>query len=317
MLLETNRQQHDNSTMASTPITTVGDNDVLLGRGAVLLFHPGNVMYRRVVQDHRSEYLLANRADKKHVAYKVMRCIEDQHGGRFLKRLHEDKACDEWFIADPQTTMEKVKQSLRERPRRKMNHQDRTTTPSPTSPRGFQSTTTSRTTTATSLTTSFATENNRGNNNHQISMPKMRQQLLPPPMQPSALLLPCRKPLSPPATLCQQSERVFYDDKQKHDDITMMATTTLQALTGGGGLSPSPSSSSSRPPTLPSRGRPTTAARLRSHVLLQPPAVVDDEPQVLYQDGYTKDCPIRQRQQALYLRALRELEDPGAAWSSS
>lgn len=109
-------------------ITLVANkDDVLGGRGSVVLFHPGNVRYRRIVREHQQEYASARKEEKVLVAMKVMDIIAS-NGARFLKRLpqlgslsEEAAAFDDqeqgWVEVSQSDALDKVKQSLREKPK--------------------------------------------------------------------------------------------------------------------------------------------------------------------------------------------------------
>ena len=68
-------------------ITTVGPNDILLGRGAPFTENPGNIKFRELVGTRHMYYSAAKRQkDKQLVAWRVLKEIEAR-GGRFLKQL--------------------------------------------------------------------------------------------------------------------------------------------------------------------------------------------------------------------------------------
>lgn len=96
------------------PIVTPNTNDVLSGRGGRVNGHSGNVQFRRILADHKDEYLCQStkKLDKAFVAYSVVEFIRRdlKPAGRFLK---EDKNGLWWDIGDARATR-KVGQALRE-----------------------------------------------------------------------------------------------------------------------------------------------------------------------------------------------------------
>jgi hypothetical protein len=102
---------------------SVGMNDVLLGRGAPIINHEGNVRFRKLVNERKSRYLNSIRhQDKNDVAQEIVNLI-DSRGGRFLLKVERshDKVklgiCTDdagWITADDYIIFQKVKQALRE-----------------------------------------------------------------------------------------------------------------------------------------------------------------------------------------------------------
>lgn len=94
------------------------DADVLFGRGSSILFHPGNVRYRRLIEENRTEYMATSRGMKTDFAQKLVKsmCTE---GGRFLKRKSPN---DKWTEVKGTAVVEKVKQALREKRKAEPSH---------------------------------------------------------------------------------------------------------------------------------------------------------------------------------------------------
>lgn len=88
------------------------DNDVVCGRGAPTLVHPGNQAYRALIQQHETAYLCAKRADKPIIATEVIETLKNR-GVRFVRRERNNKGAG-WVILDEKKVYEKICQSLRE-----------------------------------------------------------------------------------------------------------------------------------------------------------------------------------------------------------
>lgn len=69
-------------------ISELNDHDVLSGRGGRINNHPGNVAFRRIVEDYKKEYLdpRTRKLEKAHVAARLVAQIRSSNPpGRFLK----------------------------------------------------------------------------------------------------------------------------------------------------------------------------------------------------------------------------------------
>ena len=104
-------------------VTKVNDNDVQLGRGRPVITSQGNLRFRRLILEHRVEYTSTTRHNVKDgIARRILSTIAVR-GGRFLRRLESaserellgmqdgDQA---WATVDDETSLQKVKQALRE-----------------------------------------------------------------------------------------------------------------------------------------------------------------------------------------------------------
>jgi hypothetical protein len=104
-------------------VTELTPNDVLFGRGAPNIFYIGNLRFRDIVSQRKSDFMGTGRHHvKQEIAQQVFRQIE-QSNGRFLRKI---KTKDEarklghpegtagWVVVDKEAAMRKVKQALRE-----------------------------------------------------------------------------------------------------------------------------------------------------------------------------------------------------------
>ena len=74
--------------------TNVNNKDVLSGRGGRVNNHPGNVAFRRIVEDYKHEYLdpRTRKSEKPHVAARLVAQIRSS-SGRFLKEDGDNPGC--------------------------------------------------------------------------------------------------------------------------------------------------------------------------------------------------------------------------------
>lgn len=106
------RQTSDNErsiTPTRGEILYIGDDDVLCGRGAPNIHHPGNQYFRSLVKARQEEYSQVRRPDKVAVVASILNAIENR-GGRFLRQL----SSGEWEEVHNAIAYEKVCQALRE-----------------------------------------------------------------------------------------------------------------------------------------------------------------------------------------------------------
>ena len=84
------------------------DNDVLLGRGAAIMMHPGNRQYLDWVEQCKPAYHAANSLETKNIlAYRVVNAVRDCQKGRFLERAEE---ADGWREVSIERALTKTKQ---------------------------------------------------------------------------------------------------------------------------------------------------------------------------------------------------------------
>jgi hypothetical protein len=94
---------------ASGPVT-VTSVDVLSGRYNYSFNHEGNNFFRDAIQDNREEYQAASRrAIKNQITQSVIRLVQAERGGRFLKL--NDK--NQWEVMSDDMVYEKVSHALR------------------------------------------------------------------------------------------------------------------------------------------------------------------------------------------------------------
>lgn len=114
----------DKATAQNLWITELNDNDVQLGRGAVILKTPGHVRFRRLVQESRPEYTASSKhIVKQEIAERIMNTIGGR-GGRFVRKVEtvaeKEKLGaplelqDVYVVVDEDAVIQKIKQALRE-----------------------------------------------------------------------------------------------------------------------------------------------------------------------------------------------------------
>ena len=94
-------------------IAEPGLNDCLFGRGGGTNHHPGNKLYRKIVEDRKEVYLTSKRLDKPLVAMDIInewRALDPP--GRFLKQNDKTKL---WEDVGDKKAREKTSQALREK----------------------------------------------------------------------------------------------------------------------------------------------------------------------------------------------------------
>lgn len=109
---------------AGNPWTSeLNDNDVLLGRGAVILKTEGHIRFRRLIQENKPEYTASGRHSvKNEIAMRILATISSR-GGRFVRKLESDtdkakygapSESDAYLIVGEEASLQKIKQALRE-----------------------------------------------------------------------------------------------------------------------------------------------------------------------------------------------------------
>jgi hypothetical protein len=102
-----NVTQHDGR--MSSIIVDVNSNDVLCGRGGLSNRHPGNRLFRRLVNHNKKIYQNSNNSSyKNRMADSIVTAIA-RIGGRFLRK--ENKS---WVRVPPKVAHRKTAQALRE-----------------------------------------------------------------------------------------------------------------------------------------------------------------------------------------------------------
>ena len=91
---------------------TPHEHDVLSGRGGHINSHPGNKLFRRLVDDEYIEYIRADNKGKKTIAKGIIYTIQNaKPPGRFL---HLDTNTDQWSLMSYDSLLRKVCQRFRE-----------------------------------------------------------------------------------------------------------------------------------------------------------------------------------------------------------
>ena len=96
--------------MAIKDITDPSDTDVLCGRSSAAVRHPGNQMYRRLVNENKDLYITSAKTYKINVSRSIVGAIREQRG-RFLE-IDNDK--NTWYDIGDKKAIEKTSQALRE-----------------------------------------------------------------------------------------------------------------------------------------------------------------------------------------------------------
>jgi hypothetical protein len=104
-------------------VTSLKSTDVLFGRGSGPNDHEGNVLFRSLIRERKSEYMATNhRQTKAKIAREIVDAVLAKNG-RFLKKIDPaeakelgiPKGVDAWTPVDERTIMEKAKQALRQK----------------------------------------------------------------------------------------------------------------------------------------------------------------------------------------------------------
>ena len=105
-------------------VIDVSEVDILLGRGAPIIKHPGNVRFRELVRSRKAEYRRTSQnTGKDLIARELMQEIASRNG-RFLRQIDTieealalgvPEGVKAWRIADDEVVLQKVKQTLRDR----------------------------------------------------------------------------------------------------------------------------------------------------------------------------------------------------------
>ena len=100
-------------------VTSLGPNDVLMGRGAVQTEYEGNRRLRKLVMEHQDAYSRSKKhKEKQQIVWAIVGTMQAQ-GGRFLRRVEQSGRMispeeETWeVIDDGKLIVDKVKQ-LRE-----------------------------------------------------------------------------------------------------------------------------------------------------------------------------------------------------------
>jgi hypothetical protein len=117
-VLTMNRENHR--------VTTLNENDVLLGRGGRVYMYNGNQQLRDLAQSHLSNYNRAVKSGKPLIAKEITSKIQTMYPpGRFLKKVSKK---NEWREVSNVVAVEKVSQVLRDIRRRSSSKETAGTT---------------------------------------------------------------------------------------------------------------------------------------------------------------------------------------------
>jgi hypothetical protein len=103
-----NERNFEESLMVTEILVT--EHDVLCGRGAPNLHHPGNQYFRSLVKAHQKAYSRIPRRDKGVLVQSILNDIRER-GGRFLRQQQSPRI---WVEVHHAIAYEKVCQALRE-----------------------------------------------------------------------------------------------------------------------------------------------------------------------------------------------------------
>ena len=103
-----------NNRLKDNELSTLSENDVLLGRGTPTNTHNGNITFRHVVKNYKGSYLCArNNYEKYMIAMEVQQKIKSlSPPGRFIRRYFKTNT---WIEIDDNEIRQKICQALREK----------------------------------------------------------------------------------------------------------------------------------------------------------------------------------------------------------
>lgn len=98
----------------SSPFGTLGDDDIVCGRGAPVNHHIGNERFRELVLGYNKSYFVAKRSEKPKIAMKILDVLASR-GARFVRRIKGASAvAARWEEVSHKIAYEKVCQALRD-----------------------------------------------------------------------------------------------------------------------------------------------------------------------------------------------------------
>jgi hypothetical protein len=112
-------------TISGVVVTELNNYDVLFGRGMPILKQTGNNRFRTLIAKHRDEYRAVNRHTHKNEIARRINLTIRALGGRFMRKIEStkdkmiykiDDNFQAWVVVDEKTSLQKVKQTLRELP---------------------------------------------------------------------------------------------------------------------------------------------------------------------------------------------------------
>ena len=94
-------------------VDEIRPHDILCGRGGMTNNHFGNKRFRKLVDEHRRDYIDASKIKKPDVARLIVKTIRSETpAGRFLKK---DAKTGKWYEISNRKAAEKASQALREK----------------------------------------------------------------------------------------------------------------------------------------------------------------------------------------------------------
>lgn len=106
------KDEDSSPAMLTSDAVPLRDCDIVCGRGANTMTHPGNQDYRTLVKQHEAEYICAKRSDKPVITMRVMDELKSK-GVRFVRREKSEMGLY-WVEIGETKIYEKICQSLRE-----------------------------------------------------------------------------------------------------------------------------------------------------------------------------------------------------------
>ena len=108
------RASHNSNIMSTvTGITKPTERDILLGRGAGINCHSGNIFYRSLIQKYKPQYLRSDPPEKKLIVKQIVQEV-DAKGYRFLKKQDHQGNKNVWDEISFEAAKRKTAQALRE-----------------------------------------------------------------------------------------------------------------------------------------------------------------------------------------------------------
>jgi hypothetical protein len=97
-------------------VSQVNEHDVVFGRGGFSYFHPGNRLFRRLVQHNKGLFESCDKACKRQSVALSIVCAIERLGGRFLRKETEHKSSSVayWKVVPKEDACIKTAQALRD-----------------------------------------------------------------------------------------------------------------------------------------------------------------------------------------------------------
>ena len=113
------------SSSVGTVVKDITSNDILLGRGKRFQNHFGNIQLNKLLESYYHEYSSIQRSDSKNfiqvkadIVYKIIKIIQNEYGGRFLKQHDRQQKSDDgddelWVVVDDKIAKDKIAYGFR------------------------------------------------------------------------------------------------------------------------------------------------------------------------------------------------------------